>query len=137
MCFSSYSNQRLNRTPSTIKNLNQYDFELGTNTIRNESQLLNFIETTMETYLIPVGQLRTTSNDLAKFLSAFNNDGLYNGIKLLNLETIEIIKTIHYPNVAYDQGLIWHYKSLNESNLFGHGGSDLGSDTEMFQSSLA
>ena len=50
---SSYGNQRLNRTPSTIKNLNQYDFELGTNTIRNESQLLNFIETTMETYLIP------------------------------------------------------------------------------------
>ena len=54
MCFSSsYGNQRLNRTPSTIKNLNQYDFELGTITIRNEIQLLNFIETTMETYLIP------------------------------------------------------------------------------------
>ena len=49
----SYGNQRLNRTPKIITNLNQYDFELGTNTIRNESQLLNFIETTMETYLIP------------------------------------------------------------------------------------
>ena len=72
---------------------------------------------------------------MAKFLSAFNNDGLYNGIKLLNLETIEIIKTIHYPDIAYDQGLIWYYKNLNGSNLFGHGGSDLGSVTEMFQSS--
>ena len=83
----------------------------------------------------PAGQLRTTSNELAKFLSAFNNDGLYNGIKLLNLETIEVMKTIHYPDVAYDQGLIWYYKSLNGSNLFGHGGSDLGSVTEMFLSS--
>ena len=54
MCFpSSYGNQRLNRPPKIITNLNQYDFELGTNTIRNESQLLNFIETTMETNLIP------------------------------------------------------------------------------------
>ena len=72
---------------------------------------------------------------MAKFLSTFNNDGLYNGIKLLNLETIEIMKTIHYPDVAYDQGLIWYYKSLNGSNLFGHSGSDLGSVTEMFLSS--
>ena len=53
MCFpSSYGNQRLNRTPKIIKILISDDFELGTNTIRNESQLLNFIETTMETYLI-------------------------------------------------------------------------------------
>ena len=59
----------------------------------------------------------------------------YNGIQLLNLETIEIMKTIHYPDAAYDQGLIWYYKSLNGSNLFGHGGSDLGSVTEMFLSS--
>ena len=83
----------------------------------------------------PAGQLRTTSKDLAKFLSAFNNDGLYNGIQLLDIETIDIMQTIHYPDAAYDQGLIWYYKSLNGSNLFGHSGSDLGSLTEMFLSS--
>ena len=83
----------------------------------------------------PAGQLRTTSNHLAKFLSAFNNNGFYNGIQLLNPETIEIMKTIHYPDAAYDQGLIWYYKSLNGSNLFGHSGSDIGSVTEMFLSS--
>ena len=58
MCFpSSYGNQKLSRTPKIIKNLNQYDFELGRYSIRNESQLLNFIETTMETYLIPGMQI--------------------------------------------------------------------------------
>mgnify|MGYP003305563931 CR=1 FL=1 len=53
----------------------------------------------------------------------------------MNLETIEIMKTIHYPEAAYDQGLIWYFKSLNGSNVFGHGGSDIGSVTEMFLSS--
>ena len=61
------------------------------------------------------------------FLSAFNNDGLYNGIKLLNLETIEIMKTIHYPNVAYDQGLIWYYKKFKWKQSIWSYGSDLGS----------
>ena len=46
-----------------------------------------------------------------------------------------MMKTIHYPDIAYDQGLIWYYKNLNESNLFGHSGSDIGSVTEMFLSS--
>ena len=80
----------------------------------------------------PAGQLRTTSNSLAKFMSSFINNGLYNGIEILNPETIELMKTVHYPNVAYDQGLIWYYKNLNGRTLFGHSGSDLGSVTEMF-----
>ncbi|MFL2995491.1 MAG: serine hydrolase [Candidatus Neomarinimicrobiota bacterium] len=80
----------------------------------------------------PAGQLRTTSNNLAKFMSSFINNGVYNGVEILSPETIELMKTIHYPNVAYDQGLIWYYKTLNERTLFGHGGSDKGSLTEMF-----
>ena len=80
----------------------------------------------------PSGQLRTTSNNLAKFMSSFMNEGTYNGVEILSPETIELMKTIHYPNVAYDQGLMWYYKTLNERTLFGHGGSDKGSLTEMF-----
>ena len=80
----------------------------------------------------PAGQLRTTSNNLAKFLSAFTNNGMFNGIKILNPETISLMKTIHYPDPAYDQGLMWYYKNLNGRTLFGHGGSDKGSVTEMF-----
>jgi len=82
----------------------------------------------------PAGQLRTTSNNLAKFMCAFINNGMYNGIKILNLETISLMKTIHYPDAAYDQGLIWYYKNLNGRTLFGHSGSDKGSVTEMFTS---
>ena len=80
----------------------------------------------------PAGQLRTTSNNLAKFMITFMNNGMYNGIEILNPETIEIMKTVHYPNAASDQGLIWYYRYLNEGTVFGHSGGDLGSATDMF-----
>ena len=80
----------------------------------------------------PAGQLRTTSYNLAKFMNLFINDGIFDDVEILSPETIELMKTIHYPNVAYDQGLMWYYKTLNNRTLFGHGGSDKGSLTEMF-----
>ena len=80
----------------------------------------------------PSGQLRTTSNTLAKFMITFMNNGMYNGVEILSPETIELMKTVHYPNVASDQGLIWYYRNFNERTLFGHSGGDLGSATDMF-----
>ena len=80
----------------------------------------------------PSGQLRTTSSDLAKFMSAYMNDGIYDGVRILEAETIELIKTIHYPAVNSMQGLMWYYKNENGRTLFGHNGGDIGSSTEMF-----
>ena len=80
----------------------------------------------------PSGQLRTTSNNLAKFMSVYMNEGIYNGIRILESETIELIKTIHYPLVNSMQGLMWYYKGQNGRTLFGHNGGDLGSSTDMF-----
>ena len=82
----------------------------------------------------PSGQLRTTSNNLAKFMSAYINGGVYNGVRILDSETIDLIKTVHYPSENSQQGLIWYYKSSNQRTLFGHNGGDLGSLTEMFLS---
>ena len=80
----------------------------------------------------PSGQLRTTSNNLAKFMSVLINDGIYDGIRILESETVDLIKTIHYPGVNSSQGLIWYFKNANERTLFGHNGGDIGSLTEMF-----
>ena len=41
------------------------------------------------------------------------NDGIYNDVIILELETIELIKTIHYPLVNSMQGLMWYYKNEN------------------------
>ena len=80
----------------------------------------------------PSGQLRTTANNLANFMSLFINDGYHEGVRILDSETIELMKTIHFPQVSSSQGLIWYYKNNNQ--LFGHNGGDLGSLTEMFLS---
>jgi len=80
----------------------------------------------------PSGQLRTTSNNLAKFMSVYMNEGIYNGVRILESETIELIKTIHYPLVNSMQGLMWYYKGQNGMTLFGHNGGDVGSSTDMF-----
>ena len=114
---------------SEIENLNQVasPYQLANGSIDSLTMLENYGYSDY-----PAGQLRTTSNSLAKFMSVFINNGMHNGIEILNPETIELIKTVHYPNAASDQGLIWYYKNLNGETLFGHSGSDLGSVTEMF-----
>ena len=80
----------------------------------------------------PSGQLRTSSNNLANFMLAYMNDGFYNNVNLLESETIDLIKTIQYPDINSMQGLIWYYKNESGRTLFGHNGGDLGSLTEMF-----
>ena len=80
----------------------------------------------------PSGQLRTSSNSLAKFMSAYMNDGVYDGVRILDSATIELIKTIDNPTVNSMQGLTWYYKNANGRTLFGHNGGDIGSSTEMF-----
>ena len=80
----------------------------------------------------PSGQLRSNSNDLAKLMYAYMNGGVFNGVRILESSTIELIKTIHFPSVNSNQGLAWYYKNENDRTLFGHNGGDLGSLTEMF-----
>ncbi|MBC8310782.1 MAG: hypothetical protein H8E72_00610 [Candidatus Marinimicrobia bacterium] len=60
------------------------------------------------------------------------NNGLSQGFQLLESNTVELIKSIPYPNVDPVQGLIWYYKNENGRTLFGHNGGDEGSSTEMF-----
>ncbi len=80
----------------------------------------------------PSGQLRSTSKDLAKFMAAIMNNGIFGGVRILESETVETIRTIYYPFISSTQGLIWYYKNEDGRNLFGHNGGDIGSLTEMF-----
>ena len=82
----------------------------------------------------PSGQLRTTSRSLAKFMGSYINNGIFNGNRILESDTVELIKNIHYPNINPDQGLIWYYKNSNDRSLIGHNGGDIGVLTEMFLS---
>ena len=108
-----------------------YDEVCGENGIGGNPE--NLIERENYGYAdYPSGQLRTTSNNLAIFMGAYMNGGSYNGVRILESETIELIKTIQYPTINSKQGLIWKYKNDNGRLLFGHNGGDVGSSTDMF-----
>ncbi|RJP71818.1 MAG: class A beta-lactamase-related serine hydrolase [Ignavibacteriales bacterium] len=77
----------------------------------------------------PSGNLRTTLDDFAKFLSAFMNKGIYNNYQLLKPETVELmlapqgIKNI--PSRSFpilDIGLTWLLNDIEGTTLYNMNG---------------
>ena len=86
----------------------------------------------------PIGQLRTTKIDLEHFLTAYMNWGQYNGNRILDSSTVDLILTDHlgHPDPVYGdiQGLVW-YQTHEVSNSiwpWGHGGAWNGCRAKMF-----
>ena len=77
----------------------------------------------------PDGQLRSSAQDMAKFLSMFANDGSHENVQILQPETVAEMKNISIPE--QNQGLIWYQFSLANIDYMGHGGSDWGVRTKM------
>ena len=73
-----------------------------------------------------VGGVRTSVRDLSHFLIAHMNEGLYKGNRILEEETIDLIRTIQYPDADqplwFGYGLGWRVRSGNESNFLWHPG---------------
>ena len=82
----------------------------------------------------PDGNLRSTINDLSRFMRAFMNGGSLNGTRILKSTTVEEMKRIQYPNVegAEGQGLAWDYSPAGSyGSLLGHYGAYYGTLTAM------
>ena len=110
---------------------NDYEFVCGENgTGSNPDNLTTFQNYGYSDY--PSGQLRSSSNNLGKFMQMYLNDGIFNGTRILEPETIALIKNVQFPAINSQQALIWYYKNSDERYLFGHNGGDIGSLTEMF-----
>jgi len=86
----------------------------------------------------PSGQLRTSSLKLAHFLNAFMQKGKLGNIKILDSSTVELMTTIHYPEILLSpfpdssQGLIWYWDYFGERRAWGHDGGIDGATTKMF-----
>ncbi len=79
----------------------------------------------------PAGGLYTTINDLAHFLIAHMNDGVYQNTRILEKETVELMHTIQ-PDNAIQYGLAWmDYPIGLRYSAMGHGGDLPGVDTWM------
>jgi CubicO group peptidase (beta-lactamase class C family) len=57
-------------------------------------------------YVTAAGGIRSTLEDLSRFLLTHMNNGEYNGVRILEEETIELMHTIQYTNSRYGLGWI-------------------------------
>ncbi|HTN47677.1 MAG TPA: serine hydrolase [Flavipsychrobacter sp.] len=84
----------------------------------------------------PDGQLRTTSTDMARFMTMYMQYGIYEGSRILDSATVAYMlkqQTVVDP----DQGIIF-YKGIasNGDVLWGHNGGDVGVNTAMYFNSV-
>jgi len=85
----------------------------------------------------PIGGLMTTVDDLSLFLIAHMNNGIYNGTRILQNETVTLMHTIQPPgnlfrNFRYGLGWMIIEKPLRRTAFIGHSGDIPGAHTRMF-----
>ncbi len=88
----------------------------------------------MVTY--PAGQLRTSAVQFARHLISFMQKGQIDGIRILDSSSVELMRTIQFPNLNNEQGLIWFIyqytvPSFGTYTFCGHNGSSYGVRTGM------
>lgn len=79
----------------------------------------------------PDGQLRSSANDLARFLAAIMNKGELNGTRIIQKSTIDILLQPQFPDIEKDgieQAFFW----IKSGDLFYHDGDDPGASTLLF-----
>jgi CubicO group peptidase (beta-lactamase class C family) len=87
----------------------------------------------------PIGFLRTNKFDLAKFLMAYMNNGVYNNVRILDSTTISYMLSdqLGFPAVylapwwIWKQGLLWWNAFPINNSAWGHAGSWYGYLTYM------
>ena len=78
----------------------------------------------------PDGQLRSSAQDMGRFLAMFAGLGSYQDTRILTADTVTEMQRIQLP--AEGQGLVWYETSIAGRAMMGHGGSDIGVRTKMF-----
>ena len=79
----------------------------------------------------PAGQLRTSADQLAIWLSTFLNNGTYNDFSLLDSTTVDMITTLQNPDISRAMGLTWFRRESGGRVFWEHGGSDQGVRTRI------
>ncbi len=84
----------------------------------------------------PAGQLRTSSLQLARHMQAFLQLGQIEGNRILERETVQMMRTVQYLNVpvfpGYRWGLGWYAINSPYGWLWGHTGGIFGVSTLMY-----
>jgi CubicO group peptidase (beta-lactamase class C family) len=77
--------------------------------------------------LYPAITLRTSIEDYSHFIIAHMNGGVWNGIRILNESTVELMHTAHFsPGDTYNYGLGWQVTNKPLQKTYGHSGGYVG-----------
>lgn len=80
----------------------------------------------------PNGQLRSSANDMSRFLRAFMDGGELDNVRILSAASVAEMKRLQIPDLDDTQGLIWYYDQVDGHQVFGHNGGEQGVNTYMF-----
>lgn len=131
--FNSYCNEHIFE-PLCMTNTGWFLSELDTNLIAHPYDYIggSYIDYGLYGYPdYPDGQLRTTALSLAKFLWMNMNAGNFNGVQILEPETINLMRSSQIPFIDPTQGLVW-YSYEDGGTWWGHSGGDSGVSTDMY-----
>ena len=81
----------------------------------------------------PVGGLYTTVLDLSHFLIAHMNNGVWNNVRILQKETVDLMHSCQFESEV-DYGLAWYTSQDDflDINYSGHNGAIFGVNADMF-----
>jgi len=81
----------------------------------------------------PAGGLRTNVIDLSRFLIAHMNGGVYDGVRILNEDSVDEMHTVQYPSNTYNfqYGLGFQIWKIGGEKYIGHTGGLYGVATKM------
>ena len=83
------------------------------------------------------GLLRSNVLDMASFMIAYLQNGVFNNTQLLSEATIDQMLTLQVPDIDDTQGLNWYTEEIYLSgggvvDLWGHNGGEGGASTELY-----
>jgi CubicO group peptidase (beta-lactamase class C family) len=79
----------------------------------------------------PAGTLRSSTLQLARHLICYLQYGVVDGTTILDSSTVDLIRTIQYPDLYPSQGLTWFHTNMGGRWIWEHGGGDQGVSTRI------
>ncbi|MEM6992832.1 MAG: serine hydrolase domain-containing protein [Myxococcota bacterium] len=79
----------------------------------------------------PDGSLRTTTDQLARFMMATTGDGSHDGARVLRADSVAEMLRVQAPTLEPTQGLAYYWWDLDGERVVGHDGGDDGIASEV------